>query len=128
MAANEDYIPVLIQWIGFTVVGSPATVPIFTLDLVQGRQPLLLPAEILPGRVLEFPIPVDNFRDNLQFNAQNPDDESTIRLMQQTGQYFETDRLKVKDYLSDELPIRLQFHEGPPPRVDDHEKPPQSVG
>jgi len=116
----------LIQWIGFSVVSSQVTAPIFTLDVTQGHQQPLLPAEILPGRVLDFSIPIDSFQMNLQLHAKGLDDEFTIRLVQQSGQHFETARLKVKDYLGDELPIRLRFHEGPPPHLADHEPLPQT--
>lgn len=122
--ANEGYIPVLIQWVGFWIVGSDVTAPVFTLDVIQNRQPPLLPAELLPGRVLDIRIPIDNFRDNLQFNAKSRDDEFTIRLMQQTGQYFETARFKVKDYVEHELPVRVRLHEGPTPFLAENEKPP----
>ncbi len=70
-AANERYIPVLIDWIGYSIVGSQFTGPVFTVDFIQGRQPTLLPAEILPGRVLDIPIDFDSFRKSFQLNAKS---------------------------------------------------------
>lgn len=119
-AGNEGHAPVLIAWIGISIVGSEGMVSVLIC------QPRLLPTELLPGHILDIPIDIDHLGKNLALYAKSLEDEFTIRLVQHNLQYFETAKpLKVKDHLDDELLIGGNFQEAPPQAGNDtdaHEK------
>jgi hypothetical protein len=113
---NHGKLPVKIQSVGFSVVGSMMTVPIFPMPISPTIPFPELPTTLLAGDVLEIPIELTNFRQNLKLNSKDPDDEFIFRLMQPTMEFFDSFRLRVHQYLQEEPPIRVRFQQGPPPQ------------
>lgn len=118
-AGNHGRLPVVIQHVGVFIVGSVITIPLVhsVVDKqdLSSKLPDLLPFEVLPGRVLDIPVPMEHLRKSLALNAKSPEDQFTVRLYQPTGQFFESASQPVASYLGEELPYRVRFHEGPPP-------------
>lgn len=109
IAANEGYLPVMIERVGIHIIGSQAINPLFSAGEIAGTAKSIFPAEMQPGHILNIPISCEYLRDTLRASVESPDDEFVIRLSQPTWQFFETARLRAGDYMGNLPPIRVNL-------------------
>jgi hypothetical protein len=122
-AGNYGRLPVVIQHVGVAIVGSVVTIPLVHAVVdkqdLHSKLPDLLPFEVLPGRVLDIPVPMEHLRKLLAINTKSPDDQFTVRLFQPTGQFFESFAQPIAPFLQGEPPVWVRFHKEPPPQASD---------
>jgi hypothetical protein len=126
-AGNHGRLPVVIQHVGVAIVGLAGSIPLVHAVVdkqdLHSKLPDVLPYEVLPGRVLDIPVPMEHLRKSLAINTKSPDDQFTVRLYQPTGQFFESFAQPVAPFIDGEPPLWVRFHKEPPPQASDAAEP-----